>query len=92
MSQIPHDALRAFTPGSQPYLSLSWATTWTDFSVPFGDPSDTRATSYLDPASPWTCPSSQPFAITVRAQTCHSIEPEVTDERTTVSDLNLVTF
>lgn len=41
MSWAPHDPLEAFTLGSQPYLSLTSAIIWGDFSVPFDDLSDT---------------------------------------------------
>lgn len=40
-SWAPHDPLEAFTLGSQPYLSLTSAIIWGDFSVPFDDLSDT---------------------------------------------------
>lgn len=57
MSWSPHDSLRAFTCGSQPYLSLTSAIICGDFNVPFDDFPDTCTISHLDPSSPWTFPS-----------------------------------
>lgn len=48
-----HDSLRASTPGSQLYLSLTLVIIWGDFNASFGDLSDTFTISYLGPSSPW---------------------------------------
>lgn len=63
-----------------------------DFSVPL------VTCQILVPPASWILPPptdlspSQPFTTSSWAQAHHSTEPEVTTEKTTISDLNLVTF